>query len=986
LSVFQVYVAYTIAYILSLVHRVRDEWVDSTLRGSGMRIASVDLVGRAEQVRTVERVLDRLATGAQLLSITGDPGVGKTALLAKLADLAEARGHLVLGGSSAPGRQPPFGRWLDALDDHLAGLDEAALRTAAARDLDLLATVLPALARVADGGSARALPDRRELMRALRDLLHRLAPDGLVLAFDDLERADEGFVELLEWLLRRRARRWSLLTAIAYRDRPRGHRLDALVERAVRAGCGHALTLQPLSLADAEVLLDRSGVRARHRSVFLVSGGNPGYLRALTRVRKPVTVVAGRLPTDTELVAEVEAVSTSAATVARAAAVAGEPFTPELVADVAGLGEAEVLRGIDELIELDIIRPARQPRLFCFRHPLVWQAAYHTASPGWRLAAHQRAAAALDRRGAGALELAPHIAHAAHLGDLAAVRLLAGAAAELRPRSPIVEAHWLRTALRLLPADGAGAYRLALLLNLAFALARAGQLGESREVLHEALPLMPCGSGRARARAIGLCSVVELLLGHYDEASALLRRELAATTETEGVAGLALRLASCELMRGEAAAGRQWAGRAAELARRCAEPSFAADSAAAVSAAECAAGDLDAAADRLAQAVPVLDAMIDDELAVRIDALLWVSWAEIGLDRLDAAVRHLDRALAVVGRTGQDLMLPYVLLARIVGLRRLGRVSAAARCAADLADATVQSDSEEFARLAVIAQAWIALCHQETRAEPRELLADMPGGPIAGWYRAHVAAMLAEIMLAHGDPHGCLALTHQLGGPGLARVDVTSRVAWCEILTRAAVAARHPEAALEWARQAAALAERLPLAGCRGLARLARAQALAATDPQASAESARQAAEALTEADMPVEVARARLVRGTVLASGGDHQQAAMELAAAQSMFLACGAAALAKEAVRQRRRLAGKSRRPLEEGRRAGVDGLTGREQEVARLVSEGLTNRQIARQLYVSEKTVEVHLSRVFAKLGASTRSAVAAIMVQAAVPGNG
>jgi DNA-binding NarL/FixJ family response regulator len=241
-------------------------------------------------------------------------------------------------------------------------------------------------------------------------------------------------------------------------------------------------------------------------------------------------------------------------------------------------------------------------------------------------------------------------------------------------------------------------------------------------------------------------------------------------------------------------------------------------------------------------------------------------------------------------------------------------------------------------------------------------------------------------MLAQGDPHGCLAMTHELGGPGLPGVDATSRVAWYELLTRAAVAARHTEAAQGWAHRAAVLADRMPLAGCRGTALLARAEALADPDPQASIELAGQAVEALAQVDMPVEVARARLTRGAVLATTGDHQQAAMELAAAQSMFTACGAPVLAKQAVRQRRRLAGKSRRPVEVGRRGGVGGLTGREHEVARLVSEGLTNRQIAQQLYVSEKTVEVHLSRVFAKLGASTRSAVAAIMVQAAVPGKG
>jgi DNA-binding CsgD family transcriptional regulator len=440
-------------------------------------------------------------------------------------------------------------------------------------------------------------------------------------------------------------------------------------------------------------------------------------------------------------------------------------------------------------------------------------------------------------------------------------------------------------------------------------------------------------------------------------------------------------------MRGAAAAGQRWAGRATELARRTAEPSFAADSAAAMSVAECAVGNPAAAARRLDQAVPVLDAMIDDELAERIDAMVWIAWAEIGIDRLGAGVRHLDRVLSVVQATGQDLMLPYVLLSRVIGLRRLGRLADAARCAADLTDAALLSGSEEFIQLAAITRSWIALCTDETSAVPGGLLAVVPGGPIAGWYRAHVAGMLAEIMLAQGDPLGCLALTHHLGGPGLPKADVTSRVAWYEIFTRAAVEAGDADAAQGWAQRATALADRMLLAGCRGMALLARAEALAGPDPRASIDLAGQAAEALGEADMAVEVARARLIRGTVLATIGDHQQAAMELAAAQSMFTACGAPVLAKQAVRQRRRLAGKSRRPAEVGRRSGgLDGLTGREQEVARLVSEGLTNRQIARKLYVSEKTVEVHLSRVFAKLGASTRSTVAAMMVQAVLPGTG
>jgi DNA-binding NarL/FixJ family response regulator len=58
---------------------------------------------------------------------------------------------------------------------------------------------------------------------------------------------------------------------------------------------------------------------------------------------------------------------------------------------------------------------------------------------------------------------------------------------------------------------------------------------------------------------------------------------------------------------------------------------------------------------------------------------------------------------------------------------------------------------------------------------------------------------------------------------------------------------------------------------------------------------------------------------------------------------------------------------------------GLTRREQEVASLVSQGLTNRRIARHLHVSEKTIEKHLSNVFAKLGVSSRTEAAAAVIR-------
>ena len=77
-----------------------------------------------------------------------------------------------------------------------------------------------------------------------------------------------------------------------------------------------------------------------------------------------------------------------------------------------------------------------------------------------------------------------------------------------------------------------------------------------------------------------------------------------------------------------------------------------------------------------------------------------------------------------------------------------------------------------------------------------------------------------------------------------------------------------------------------------------------------------------------------------------------------------------------ERRRLAGRSPRRTGDGTagQRGVAGLSDRERQVAELVSDGLTNRRIAQRLFVTVKTVEMHLSNIFAKLGASSRVEVA------------
>ena len=169
------------------------------------------------------------------------------------------------------------------------------------------------------------------------------------------------------------------------------------------------------------------------------------------------------------------------------------------------------------------------------------------------------------------------------------------------------------------------------------------------------------------------------------------------------------------------------------------------------------------------------------------------------------------------------------------------------------------------------------------------------------------------------------------------------------------------------------------LAVPEGAAKRAQAAVLVAQElPQEAAELALAAAEGAEALGARLEAARSRLLAGRCLSRAGARQRAVAELSRAAEVLADCGAARLLAEASAELRRLGRRprTRRPREDsdGR---IPGLSPRESEIAVLVAQGKSNRAMACELYLSERTVENHLNHIFTKLGVSSRTALFAAL---------
>jgi DNA-binding CsgD family transcriptional regulator/tetratricopeptide (TPR) repeat protein len=687
------------------------------------------------------------------------------------------------------------------------------------------------------------------------------------------------------------------------------------------------------------------------------------------------------------IAAELEGLDEVTRRVAQAAAVAGDPFELDVAVAAAAVPETEVLDAVDRLIARDLVRAGDVPRRFRFRHPLVRSAVYASATPGLRLVAHERAAEALAERGAPATVRAHHVEQSARHGDLAAVEVLREAGAATASRAPSSAARWLSAALRILPPSAGPAARTELLMPLAVALAATGRLEEARAALVETLALDVDAPSIPRVAVVSACANIEQLLGRRQEAHDRLIAALDDEPDPASTsrAALMVSLALDGFLAVDYEAMVTWAERAATVTESLHHRPLRAAALAILAFAQANAGPIDAAREHATQAAALVDAMDDDELALRIDAISHLGGAEYLLERLDACIAHGRRGLAVARATGQGDLFPTLTSALGGALFLSGRLDEAAEHLDAAIEMARLTDNAMALGLALLNRAYNTMVQGDVEAALRiadeavERSRGLPGGVTATWAGAIQAVVLYEA----GEHERAITTMRGVGGESLERVPSGMRAVFGEIVVRSALALGRHEEAAQAVRDAEAAAEVYGLGFPTASALRSRAAlALADGDTATAVELGLQAVERTESIGARVEAGRSRLLAAEAVVAAGDEDRAAALLERAAADFEACGAVRHRDMAERELRRLGRAVHRRSRPGRAdaTGIDSLTGRELEVARLVVDRRTNPEIADELFLSIKTVESHMRNIFRKLGASSRVEVARMLERA------
>ena len=502
-------------------------------------------------------------------------------------------------------------------------------------------------------------------------------------------------------------------------------------------------------------------------------------------------------------------------------------------------------------------------------------------------------------------------------------------------RTPAGAARWFAAALRLLPASAPPEQRIELLSARAGALAATGEFDDAHAALLEALRIAPREPVARRIELTGTCAGLERVLGRHDDARARLLAALDDLPDpgSEAAAALMIDLGTGAFYRMEYEEARAWADRAHAVARELgAVPLEAAAGALGALALSITGSGMEAHSYR-AGAAALVDAMDDDELAVRLDAVAHLAVAESYLDHYAESLAHAERGIAIARATGQGELFPVLIPAINGALFALGRLGESV----EMLDGAI-----EGARLMGNAQplAWSLLSSAAARMMCGDLDAALAAATESvelgrelgvSLVSSYATAILGLVLIERGDPErGAELLVSTVGGASLPDSPGNWRAWDLERLTQAWLALGRQEAAERAAADAEAFAAATGLRFASALAGRARARvALAAGDAPSAAELALASVTAAEEIGAVAEAALSRTVAGRALAAAGEPGPAAEQLQRAAAALEACGAMRYRDEAELELGKLGRRRHRRTRPGRSdgTGVATLTARE-----------------------------------------------------------
>ncbi len=929
------------------------------------------VIGRDGELGHVAALLAQLEDGPAAIVFAGEPGIGKTTVLLAAAERARASSAVVLAAHPVEA-EAELG--FAALADLLAPVVDQLLPALPEPQRHALAVVL-----LLEEPGRRPLDRRAVCAAALSGLRMAAARGPVVLAIDDLQWLDASSARVLDFALRRLG---GLSVGVVACERvgavgPPGDRAVAVrldLGRALPAGRCACHVLGPLSPGALEHVLKRGlGRSFPHRTlvrVARVAGGNPFFALELARSLPEVSGGADlTLPENLRRVVEDRIAGLSGRTreALLVAAVAASP-TVELVSSAASPGtapedpvEAAMAAGIVTL-EGTLVR---------FAHPLFAAGLYSSATPGQRRLAHRRLVPLIT----GIEEQARHRALGAEgPGEGVADALEAAAEHARRRGAPEVAADLAEHARALTPPQRS-LDRQRRTIKAAEYRFHAGQLRHGRELLEAVLAEQP--EGLLRADALRLLGEIHYHEDSFDKAVGALQQALDHAGDNLGLQlTIELSLVFAMVSRADFAGAAEHAGRALALADLGAEPAAAAEALAVAAMADCLLGHgIDEA--KVETALRLEDPYHQVPVLVRPSLIAaHLALYEGRLGRCEQLLLPLRKRILEQGQEGELPAVSYVLGWSACWRGDLELAGAYAEEAIETA-ARIESDSLrcQTLGLAAVTSAYRGeTALTKARAEEAIALAARTGyGLAVGW----ASWALAILALSQDDPLAADTALAPLAAQfeGHIPEPIVAFVVPDEIEALIGLGRLDRAAGLTEAFEEAAGRLQRPWA----LMRAARCRALLLAAWGDGEGAARKAVEALGRCaglELTIEAVRTLLVVGQIERRQRRKAVAAGHLRRAQEAFEQMGAALWAERASTELARVGLRRSAPAQ---------LTSSEQRVVELAAAGRTNREVAAQLFMSPKTVEANLARIYRKLGVRSRAELGAQLATTAFIGH-